>query len=334
MPDYINLPTASVKNQGWPWVQSTNNSSLFLEEGDVWPKISIVTPNYNYGQYLEETIRSVLLQGYPNLEYIIMDGGSTDNSVEIIKKYEPWITYWESEKDRGQTHAINKGFKKATGDIVAWINSDDVYVPEAFHVVAQHHLENPGQIILGDVEDFYDDESQPPNRKRLHHVMPSSMLKPLDGSWFWHQPGTFVPMKIQNKIGKLDENLHYAFDKDWIFRLVEIAPVHYLNTVVARFRIHSEAKTSSGMDTWIKEIYQVNQRYISLADPGSAHHLLALYHLRLAGLYLCEHTEYEPFFDRRCAAMEMLRAPSIIFSTDGLRLLRRLILPRALWRTG
>src|SRR5690606_33280720 len=102
-------------------------SSALLGSGRALPKITIVTPSYNQGQFIEDTIRSVLLQGYPNFEYIIMDGNSTDDTLEIIKKYEPWITYWESTSDRGQAHAINKGLERATGDIWAYINSDDYY---------------------------------------------------------------------------------------------------------------------------------------------------------------------------------------------------------------
>ncbi|MGB5971795.1 MAG: glycosyltransferase, partial [Nodosilinea sp.] len=113
-----------------------------MPDGSEWPRVSIVTPSYNQGQFLEETIRSVLLQRYPNLEYIVIDGGSTDNSAEIIEKYQSCITYWVSEKDNGQAHAINKGLKISTGSILGWINSDDLYVKGTLRKIAQALCQN------------------------------------------------------------------------------------------------------------------------------------------------------------------------------------------------
>src|SRR5262249_42569196 len=106
-------------------------------DGSPWPRISIVTPSYNQAEFIEETIRSVLLQGYPDLEYVIIDGRSTDNSVGIIQKYEQWLTYWTSERDKGQTEAINKGFERCSGMLNNWINSDDSLRPNALRVVAE-----------------------------------------------------------------------------------------------------------------------------------------------------------------------------------------------------
>src|SRR5262249_45830023 len=121
---------------GWPWAAEIQNFPQMMSDGRNWPRISIVTPSYNQGRYIEETIRSVLLQGYPNLEYIIIDGGSTDETIEIIERYHDGLTFWSSEPDNGQSHALNKGFARATGQILAWINSDDMYLPGAFARIA------------------------------------------------------------------------------------------------------------------------------------------------------------------------------------------------------
>jgi len=114
-----------------------------MPDGQPWPGVSIVTPSYNQGRFIEETIRSVLLQGYPDLEYIIIDNSSVDNSVEIIRKYEKWLTYWVSEPDKAQSQAINKGFEKATSEIYAWLNSDDYLLKDALKNVAHAYRASP-----------------------------------------------------------------------------------------------------------------------------------------------------------------------------------------------
>jgi glycosyltransferase involved in cell wall biosynthesis len=135
-PNLSELPPPPAGKTGWPWTQESKLLPEQMPDGSKWPQISIVTPNYNCGRFLEETIRSVLLQGYPNLEYIVIDGGSTDNSVEIIKKYEPWLTYWVSEPDKGQVDAINKGLQRVTGQWFNWLNGDDILLSGSLKTLA------------------------------------------------------------------------------------------------------------------------------------------------------------------------------------------------------
>ncbi len=148
-------PTLPINKTGWLWDIEIPQFPPTMPDGSLWPKISIVTPSFNQVEYIEETIRSVICQGYPNLEYIIIDGVSTDGSVEIIKKYEDYLTYWVSEPDRGQAHAINKGILKITGDIFGWINSDDLLLPNSLSKVAKTYQDNQDKILLGDIIHHY-----------------------------------------------------------------------------------------------------------------------------------------------------------------------------------
>jgi glycosyltransferase involved in cell wall biosynthesis len=142
-PTLEDLPPPPPGKTGWPWTEADEILSERFTENIEWPCISIVTPNYNYGQFLEETIRSVLLQGYPKLEYIVIDGGSTDHSLEVIKKYEAFLSCWLSEPDEGQSDALNKGFRLSHGEVCAYINSDDIFMPGAFQKIAEYLINNP-----------------------------------------------------------------------------------------------------------------------------------------------------------------------------------------------
>src|SRR5688572_1860787 len=125
------LPEPPSGKSGWPWTEESGRLPNQGLEGDRWSRVSVITPSFNQGRFIEETIRSILLQGYPNLEYFIMDGGSTDGSVEIIQKYSPWLSYWVSQNDNGQSDAINQGLRLASGDFATWVNSDDLLAKNA-----------------------------------------------------------------------------------------------------------------------------------------------------------------------------------------------------------
>lgn len=205
------------------------------------PLITIITPSYNQGQYIEDTILSIINQDYPNLEYIVIDGGSTDNTVDIIKKYESRISYWVSEKDSGQSNAINKGFRKATGDIINWINSDDQLMPGALSAIARHFIENPDAVMVhgrieyfGETKNYYSvnlPEKDLESRYAAHICMP--------------QPACFYRRKLLVEQGFLDESLHFSMDTDLFVR----AGLHYrivqVEDVFSRFRLHSASKSVS-----------------------------------------------------------------------------------------
>ncbi|MGA7326110.1 MAG: glycosyltransferase family 2 protein [Rhodomicrobium sp.] len=225
-----------------------------MPEGSPWPRISIVTPSFNQGQYIEETIRSVLLQGYPNLEYIIIDGGSTDNSVEIIKKYEKWLTYWVSEADRGQSHAINKGFARSTALLGNWLNSDDVLLRGALKAIANSYRQGGGcGFIVGR------SEHRNPTGEAVWHkveVLPLHTHDLLDYflGVYIPQPSCFFELELYRKAGKLDETLHYAMDLDLWLKLASFGPGRTVDAICSWTRVHENAKTFSGGNLLTEEV--------------------------------------------------------------------------------
>ena len=179
------------------------------------PKITIVTPSFNQGQFIEETIRSVLDQNYPNLEYLIIDGGSTDQTIEVIRKYERQLSYWVSEKDRGQVHAINKGLARATGEIFGFLNSDDLYVPGTFEVVGEYFEKHPEtEWVCGDTTMF--GEGRPD--ELIKTVVPKSAAHCLSWAYKAAQPGHFWRRELL--AGGFDEAWPYDFDHDLYVRLL------------------------------------------------------------------------------------------------------------------
>jgi len=213
---YLNieeLPEPPAGKTGWPWTEDSPRSPELMPDGKPWPKISIVTPNYNYGRFLEKTIRSVLLQGYPNLEYIIIDGGSTDNSIEIIKKYQKWLKCWVSEKDKGQAQAINKGFKVSSGEIANWLNSDDWLYPGVLSEVARVWRSQNPHMVIGSAVSVEDGAS-----KIFCYWHPKPPIRPFEliriGQFGMGiaQPSVFISLDLIKASGYLREDLEIIFD--------------------------------------------------------------------------------------------------------------------------
>jgi len=256
-PCKLRLPI--VEKSGWPWDEESTFLASTLANGSAWPRISIVTPSYNQGPYIEETIRSVLLQRYPNLEYIIIDGGSTDNSIEIIKKYEPWITYWASERDHGQSHAINKGLKKSRGDIVAYLNSDDIYLPGTIQKVARYFDKHDSvDIVYGDCR-IIDEKSKMIAQwcSRVFDLFSELCLN------FIYQPTSFIRRRVIRKVGYFDENLHYTMDVDYWYRAGCHFEFEYIPEVLACFRVSSDSKTGDSQIPIVNERKRVIERFLS-----------------------------------------------------------------------
>lgn len=227
---------------GWPWI---NPQPTIYEAHINWPKISIVTPSFNQGQFIEETILSIINQGYPNIEYIIIDGGSTDQTLDIVKKYDGDITFWVSEKDRGQSHAINKGIDKCTGEIFNWINSDDVMLQGSLKAIGKSFIENPTL----EVSAF--------KAKKFGQVI-SEMIVPRTQEkmsleqylfQFWlMQPSTFFKLSIFKTLGGLKEVFHYCMDTEFFIRYFLLYGTEKMmlnEKVILKFRMHEMSKSIS-----------------------------------------------------------------------------------------
>jgi glycosyltransferase involved in cell wall biosynthesis len=256
------LPSPPANCTGWPWTfASLPLLPDTLPDGNPWPRITIVTPSFNQAQFLEETIRSVLMQGYPNLEYIVMDGGSTDGSVEIIQKYAPWLAFWLSKPDRGQAHAINQGFARATGEWLGWLNSDDCYAPAALYHLMTCGAATGATWVAGASIRFKNGVMRRP--KRLQPLAGAFAPATLRRTQAFDQPACLWQARLFREAGPLDEDQHYVFD--WLFfnRCALSARVAVSEATVACYRVHESHKTGVGGQQRWNEMLVVYEQHLT-----------------------------------------------------------------------
>ncbi len=260
VPPYSDLPAPAPGRTGWPWTAPAGQAGPGDTPPGGWPKITIVCPSYQQGRFIEETIRSVLLQNYPALEFIIMDAGSTDGTVEILQRYSPWLTSWESQPDRGQAHAINKGCDRATGEIIGWINSDDYYLPGAFATVGRTYRTASNRLLYGDWASRQNEDPALTFQKER----PAFAFQVAVGGRQLPSHATFWPRHAHQR---LNESLQFTMDAELFKRLAAsgLRPKH-LAAPLAVCRLHPASKTSRIID-----VARAESAAWSLAQPWHTH---------------------------------------------------------------
>lgn len=285
-------------------------------------KITVVTPSFNQGKFIEETIKSIISQeGDFTLEYIIMDGGSTDETVEVIKKYERLLEkgeypvkcqgvrlIWKSEKDKGQAHAVNKGFRLATGEILGWVNSDDTYMPGAISKALEYFKKNKDALMVYG-EGYYTDERG--------KIIERYKTEPFDYQrlaehCFVCQPSAFLRRRALDEVGFLDENLHFCMDYEYWLRIGKNGKIGYLNEYLVTSRLHSDAKTvAKTKDAYVELIRTIKKYYGHvpvLVIDGYVHALL--------GRYLKRKTKSQNLFFMMCR-MVLLKYKALSLCVKG-----------------
>jgi len=316
-PRLSDLPPPPPGKTGWPWTVESPQLPDVMPGGKPWPRISIVTPSYNQGQFIEETIRSVLLQGYPDVEYIIIDGGSSDDSAKIIARYERWLCYWVSERDRGQAHAINKGLSRTSGLIHAYLNSDDIYLSGAFREVSSSLVSGGFDVFVGQSECIGCE--RPPflpwrrsSWRQQWHLRIAPFTYPLvpeltgyyralpQHSVFW------IPK--QDRLLQFDETLDFVLDYEFFLRLLSGAHVVHSQVPVAAMRVHENAKSSTIVDVRDREARRYRHvvakiaasnraRFAALRKRYTIRSILAILTKTFSGLCIQLGVVYPDYFD-------------------------------------
>lgn len=266
------LPPPAPGKTGWPWTEESQRLSEQTTAGRPWPRLTVVTPSFNQGRFIEETIRSVLLQGYPNLEYFILDGGSSDNTVEIIKKYSPWVECWLSEPDRGQSAAINRGLRMGSGALATWINSDDLLCKNALCTHFSNHELRSGVIYIGDCINI--DEAGDVLFQHRGRVESLEDLVRVRSVWqsagYICQPEVLFPLERARRAGALNEDNHCSMDYElWGELLLAGCSVRYTGIPFGCFRRHQTQK-SNDSSTQIESTLSVAAALIDRAASFSA----------------------------------------------------------------
>ncbi len=258
------LPPPPPGREGWPWTEAPPPLPKQMSDGRDWPLISIVTPSYNQGVYLEETIRSVLLQGYPNLQYIIIDGGSTDGTGVILRRYRNFLDEVVSQKDRGQSHALNKGFACARGALIGWQNSDDLYGPGALGAAASAwvRLHRP-DVLYGRLE-LIDGSSK---LTGFYVTSPFNPIAMFPWANMFNQ-SMFFSRRVLQEPGPVDESYHHCMDYELFWRMIlKGYYFEYAPEVVGRFRLHEQAKGSTQTHVAAREFFRIYRNLYECREP-------------------------------------------------------------------
>ena len=239
------------------------HAETVMDRDDTWPRITIVTPTLNQAQYIERTIVSVLNQGYPNLEYIVLDGGSTDGTQDIVGKYTRYLNYWRSSPDDGQAAALKEGFARGTGDIFAWINSDDIYLPGVLKEVARIMKDDPGTDVCYGNMLVMDSDSRLVGERRVTGC--SNRFLNLGfryGGLGVYQSASFWRRGAYEQVGGIDPSLHFDMDNDLFIRFVlKGNRFTFIPRPLVAFRIHDASKTFQLQDGTKSEIPMLIARY-------------------------------------------------------------------------